>query len=84
MHELSSSFILAYRGCDRSVAERLLDNKPFKISENQYDWLGSGVYFWDGATGQESTCRYVRHSANDRARVARFRAIFNNSLAVVA
>lgn len=47
MHELSSSFILAYHGCDRSVAERLLNNKPFKISENQYDWLGSGVYFWE-------------------------------------
>jgi hypothetical protein len=26
VHELASSFILAYRGCDRSVAERLLNN----------------------------------------------------------
>jgi hypothetical protein len=47
VHELASSFILAYHGCDRSVAERLLNNKPFRISENDYDWLGSGVYFWE-------------------------------------
>jgi len=47
VHELSSSFILAYHGCDRSVAERLLKNKAFRISENDYDWLDSGVYFWE-------------------------------------
>jgi len=47
VHELSSSFILAYHGCDRSVAEHLLKNKPFKVSKNDYDWLGSGVYFWE-------------------------------------
>jgi hypothetical protein len=46
VHELTSSFILAYHGCDRSVAERLLNNKTFRISENDYDWLG-GVYFWE-------------------------------------
>jgi hypothetical protein len=45
VHELSSSFILAYHGCDRSVVERLLNNKTFRLSENDYDWLGSGVYF---------------------------------------
>jgi hypothetical protein len=47
VHELASSFILAYHGCDRSVAERLLNNKTFRLSENDYDWLGSGVYFWE-------------------------------------
>ena len=47
VHELSSSFILAYHGCDHTAAERLLENKPFKISQNEYDWLGSGVYFWE-------------------------------------
>ena len=47
MHELSSFFILAYHGCDRSVGERLLNNRTFRLSENDYDWLGSGVYFWE-------------------------------------
>jgi hypothetical protein len=59
VHELSSSFILAYHGCDRSVAEQLLKNKPFKISENEYDWLGSGVYFWE--TNPARALDWARH-----------------------
>ena len=47
MHELSASFILGYHGCDRGVAESLLNNEPFQPSSNEYDWLGSGVYFWE-------------------------------------
>ena len=47
MHELSASFTLAYHGCDRSVAEGLLNNRPFRMSQNEFDWLGSGVYFWE-------------------------------------
>ncbi len=47
MHNLSASFILGYHGCDAAVAERLLHNEPFLPSTNQYDWLGTGVYFWE-------------------------------------
>jgi len=47
MHNLSSAFVLGYHGCDRKVAELLLLNEPFKQSENEYDWLGHGVYFWE-------------------------------------
>lgn len=47
MHELSSSFVLAYHGCDRPIAEDLINYKPFRPSANEYDWLGSGVYFWE-------------------------------------
>jgi hypothetical protein len=39
--------VLAYHGCDAAVAERLLAGEPFRRSENNYDWLGSGVYFWE-------------------------------------
>jgi hypothetical protein len=44
--DLSASFILAYHGCDHEIAESLLSGKPFQPSENGYDWLGSGIYFW--------------------------------------
>lgn len=47
MQNLSTSFILGYHGCDRQVAEDLLLNRPFEPSQNDYDWLGSGVYFWE-------------------------------------
>jgi hypothetical protein len=47
MHRLSSNFVLGYHGCDARVAEKLLSGAPFKASANDYDWLGSGVYFWE-------------------------------------
>jgi hypothetical protein len=47
VHKLSSAFVLGYHGCDRAIAERLIAGAPFVASENDYDWLGSGVYFWE-------------------------------------
>lgn len=47
MHTLSTSFILGYHGCDRTVAERVLAGEPFVPSTNDYDWLGHGIYFWE-------------------------------------
>ncbi len=39
--------IVAYHGCDRAVAERLLKGAKFSPSQNDYDWLGTGIYFWE-------------------------------------
>ena len=48
MHRLSTSFVLAYHGCSRDVGESLLSGaKSFELSNNDYDWLGPGVYFWE-------------------------------------
>jgi len=47
VHKLSTAFVLGYHGCDRAVGERLLQNDPFKQSQNDYDWLGHGIYFWE-------------------------------------
>ncbi len=47
MYRLSASFVLGYHGCDQDVADRLLGGKPFKSSQNDYDWLGWGIYFWE-------------------------------------
>jgi len=47
VQRLSTIFVLGYHGCDRLVAEDLLLNKPFEPSENDYDWLGAGIYFWE-------------------------------------
>lgn len=47
MHRLAAGFVLGYHGCTRSAAEALLRGKPFKRSQNDYDWLGAGIYFWE-------------------------------------
>jgi hypothetical protein len=40
--------VLGYHGCEKSVADRvLMGNDSLKKSEKSYDWLGSGIYFWE-------------------------------------
>jgi hypothetical protein len=47
VHRLATGFVLAYHGCDLAVGERLLDGDAFLPSNNDYDWLGPGIYFWE-------------------------------------
>jgi len=47
VHTLSSSFVLGYHGCDATAAESLLAGDPFEPSDNNYDWLGPGIYLWE-------------------------------------
>lgn len=47
MHSLQASFVLGFHGCDAHIGEALLKGSDFQASENVYDWLGSGVYFWE-------------------------------------
>lgn len=45
-----SSIVLAYHGCDRALADKVIDRKEsLKPSQNKYDWLGEGVYFWENS-----------------------------------
>lgn len=39
--------MLGYHGCDRAVAEKILSGAKLKPSQNDYDWLGPGIYFWE-------------------------------------
>jgi hypothetical protein len=47
VHKLSASFVLGYHGCDEMIGEQLLQNQRFRLSRNDYDWLGEGIYFWE-------------------------------------
>lgn len=39
---------LGFHGCKSSVAEKLISNPgEIKISQNKWDWLGSGFYIWE-------------------------------------
>jgi hypothetical protein len=39
--------VIAYHGCDSGIAERVLAGADLKPSDNDYDWLGRGIYFWE-------------------------------------
>ncbi len=49
MYSTLPHFVLGFHGCDESVAEKILssDKHHLQKSENDYDWLGPGVYFWE-------------------------------------
>jgi len=39
--------LIGFHGCERDVAERVFAGEThLNSSENDYDWLGSGIYFW--------------------------------------
>ena len=42
--------VYAFHGCDAEIAERVFAGETdLAQSTNKYDWLGSGVYFWENA-----------------------------------
>ncbi len=44
----SKNFIFGFHGLDEEVGKRILTGETeLKPSENNYDWLGHGVYFWE-------------------------------------
>jgi hypothetical protein len=49
-YEFPPAFVLGFHGCDKMVGEAILrGRKPhLKPSKNDYDWLGNGIYFWEG------------------------------------
>ena len=62
MHDLASCFVLGFHGCDLDVARRLvLREDHFRRSENSYDWLGHGIYFW--LENPVRACEWAQRSA---------------------
>jgi hypothetical protein len=50
LNRLAASFILGYHGCDKTVGDAIVSGaKAFQGSDNDYDWLGSGIYFWESS-----------------------------------
>jgi hypothetical protein len=45
--------ISAFHSCDRSVGLRILNGEDDLIaSDNEWDWLGPGIYFWEQNPGR--------------------------------
>jgi hypothetical protein len=45
----AAKHVSVYHGCHADAATHVLSGEPFRQSTNKYDWLGSGVYFWEYA-----------------------------------
>ncbi len=50
MYSNQSGLIFGFHGCDASLVEDVLLGKTeLKQSNNKYDWLGNGIYFWENS-----------------------------------
>jgi hypothetical protein len=44
------AFVIGYHGCDKKIGDAIVaGDTPMRKSENSYDWLGNGFYFWEGS-----------------------------------
>lgn len=47
-YDVLPSFLLGFHGTDLETAENILAEKAhLAASQNEYDWLGHGIYFWE-------------------------------------
>lgn len=48
MYSKLPNLVLGFHGCDKEVFDRVINKgETLKKSENSYDWLGHGIYFWE-------------------------------------
>lgn len=50
LYEYQPSFVIGFHGCDKKIGEGLLSGKlrHLEASRKKWDWLGHGIYFWEG------------------------------------
>lgn len=42
------NLVIGFHGCDQSTVDKVVSGEEhLKASENDYDWLGHGIYFWE-------------------------------------
>ncbi len=55
LHSLPRT-VVGYHGCEGLFSHRLVTGRvnhlDWKASQNNYDWLGQGIYFWEDAPGR--------------------------------
>lgn len=47
-HQNYQRLIIGYHGCDEDTCQKVLGGREnLRPSENKWDWLGTGIYFWE-------------------------------------
>ncbi|MEM9546468.1 MAG: hypothetical protein AAGA77_10880 [Bacteroidota bacterium] len=49
MYSPKNGLVLGFHGCDQELRDRIVSKQELilKASDNSYDWLGNGIYFWE-------------------------------------
>ena len=68
MYSKLPNLIFGFHGCSKDTYEKVLhDHQPLRKSENIYDWLGSGIYFWENS--YERAYDWAKQQHRDNAAV---------------
>lgn len=50
MYSQKPHFVYGFHGTDKEIAYKILNQQEeFVPSQNDYDWLGNGIYFWENS-----------------------------------
>ena len=54
MYKKRDNLLFGFHGCDETICDALVSGKQrnLNFSENPYDWLGKGMYFWENDPGR--------------------------------
>ncbi len=48
MYPTKAGLLIGFHGCDKAICDKIVNGKiSLNPSENLYDWLGNGIYFWE-------------------------------------
>lgn len=57
--------VIGYHGCDESTQQNvLMKGKSLNPSEQSYDWLGKGIYFWEHGPERAFQWAEAKHKRN--------------------
>lgn len=48
MYQNKTSYVFGFHGLDETIGREIVSGlRDLKSSQNSYDWLGNGIYFWE-------------------------------------
>ena len=60
---VSHALAVGYHGCDVRVASKLISLKDsLRLSQNPWDWLGHGYYFWEDSPARAQSWAHAESS----------------------
>ena len=65
LYSSRSNLYIGFHGCDKSVAEMILQGRSLKPSHNDYDWLGHGVYF--GENNEQRALQFAEEASKRKS-----------------
>ena len=65
MYSKLPNLVLGFHGCKKDTYDSVIYNgEALRPSENQYDWLGNGIYFWENSYERAFEWAEVRYKEN--------------------